>query len=70
MSSWADFCSGRGDANEDEDGWREVRDGSAVGPFGEGEEVALRCSAGGGRPIPEVSECVQRLGDKTCCKVA
>ena len=66
MSSWANYYSGRGDGNEeDEDnGWREVRDGSAVGPFGEGEEVALRCSAGGGRPIPEVSECVQRLGDK------
>ena len=55
VSNWADLCSGRGDGNENENGWREVRDGSAVGPFGEGEEVALRCSAGGGRPIPEVS---------------
>ena len=56
------FCSGRGgDGNEDDEdnGWGEVRDGSAVGPFGEGEEVALRCSAGGGRPIPEVSGEVQ-----------
>ena len=56
MSSWLGiFSSGKEEDDEDdESGWREVRDGSAIGPFGEGEEIALKCSAGGGRPIPEV----------------
>ena len=43
-------------AEEHDQKWQEVRDGAAIGPFEEGERVALRCSAGGGRPIPEVRE--------------
>lgn len=32
----------------------EVRDQSVIGPLEEGSPLVMRCSAGGGRPIPEV----------------
>ena len=31
-----------------------VSDGAVIGPYNEGSLLVLRCSAGGGRPIPEV----------------
>ena len=38
---------------ETEDG-SEVRDKAVIGPYDEGDMLVMRCSAGGGRPIPTV----------------
>ena len=37
----------------------EVRDKAVIGPYDEGAMLVMRCSAGGGRPIPAVIKAKQ-----------